>query len=118
MINNEVWANCGDCGQELKQGDKQCPKCGSTKKAYERKASVALGVRIVGTEAKQKRRGHKRPIREMRSRWKRSKDPKLKGLPVEEEIIINREKKEGTTYSQVVRNAETGDKSAKMQMLL
>ncbi len=44
MSSNEVWATCGDCSEELKQSDKQCPKCGSTKKAYGRKASVALGL--------------------------------------------------------------------------
>lgn len=106
MSSNEVWAKCGDCGQELKQGDKQCPKCGSTRKAYERKASVAVGIKVVKAEAKQKRRGFSRPIREMLTRWKRSGDPRLKGLPVEEERIIDREQ---DSYDKVIKDAETGE---------
>ncbi len=45
MGSNEVWATCGDCGEELKQSDKQCPRCGSTKKAFGKKASVAIGLK-------------------------------------------------------------------------
>lgn len=49
MSSNEVWAKCGDCGSELKQSDKQCPKCGSTKKAYERKAFCAIGLKATAS---------------------------------------------------------------------
>lgn len=104
MDTNEVWARCGNCGKELKQGDKRCPKCGSTKRAYERKASLAIGVRIVEAGAKHRRTGHKRPIKEMLTRWKRSKDPQLQE-GVNEERVIDREKDE---YHQVVKDTRTG----------
>lgn len=32
MNSDDVWARCQQCDTELKQGDKVCPKCGSTKK--------------------------------------------------------------------------------------
>jgi len=34
MNSDEVWARCQQCGAELKQGDRECPKCGSSKKAF------------------------------------------------------------------------------------
>ena len=103
MNNNEVWARCGDCGQELKQDDKQCPKCGSNNR------DLYSGDKGMGHEhikLKQKRQDFKRPVKEISQGWKSSKDPKLEGLPVEEEIIIDRG---GKTYHQVVRDAETGE---------
>jgi len=104
MDNNEVWARCGVCGTELKPSDKQCPKCSSTKKAYEREAFVRIRVKVVETRATQKRKGVKGFMKQMISRWKRSGDPKLKN-GVQEERIIDKEKDE---YHQVVKDAKTG----------
>jgi len=56
MSSNEVWARCGDCGTELKQSDKQCPTCGSTKKAHNVEASVKIGL-SVSSGVKHKRKG-------------------------------------------------------------
>lgn len=105
MGNNEVWATCGDCGAELKQSDKQCLKCGSTKKVYERKASVSIGV-VTSGKSVHKREGIKRPLKEIIfNRWKRSGDPKLKN-GVREDLVVDREKDE---YHQVVKDAKTGE---------
>lgn len=109
MSSNEVWARCGDCGTVLKQSDKQCPKCGSTKKAFERKAFTAIGLKVVETKAKQKRIGFNKFMKQMISRWKRSRDPKLKGSvgeEVQEEITVDKEK---DSYDHVVKDAKTGE---------
>ncbi len=104
MSSNEIWATCGDCGAELKQSDKQCPKCGSTKKAYEKKASVPIGVVLSGKSV-HKRKGIKKPLKEIIfNRWKRSGDPKLMN-GVREDRTIDREKDE---YHQVVKDTKTG----------
>lgn len=104
MSDNEVWAKCGDCGVELKQSDKQCPKCGSAKKAHERKAHVSIGV-VVSGKSVHRREGIKRPLREIIfNLWKRSGDLKLKN-GVREDRTIDRENDE---YHQVVRDAKTG----------
>ena len=57
MSGDEIWAKCGECGAELNESEKVCPKCGSTKKAYKREALVAVGVKIVETRVTQKRIG-------------------------------------------------------------
>jgi len=104
MSSNEVWATCGDCGAELKQSDKQCPKCGSTKKAYQKKASVPIGLVLSGKSV-HKRKGIKRPLKEIIfNRWKRSGDPELMN-GVREDRTIDRENDE---YHQVVKDAKTG----------
>lgn len=105
MGSDEVWAKCQQCGTELKEGDKVCPKCGSTKKAFDREASVAIGVRIVETRATQKRIGFHRFVKQMISRWKRSGDLRLEN-GVQEETIRDKEK---DWYDQVVRDAKTGE---------
>ena len=105
MSGDEIWAKCGECGAELTESEKLCPKCGSTKKAYERKALVAVGVKIVETRATQKRIGFHKFMKQMISRWKRSGDPKLKN-GVQEETIRDKEK---DWYDQVVKDAKTGE---------
>lgn len=105
MSSNEVWARCRDCGTELKQGDKQCPKCGSTRKSHEvhliDKVGVSDSMKVV-----QKRIGIKRPLIEMISnRWKRSGDPKLRN-GVREDLVIDREKDE---YHHITKDAKTGE---------
>jgi len=46
MVDNEVWARCGDCGTELTESDKECPECGSTKKAFNKTATVPVGISV------------------------------------------------------------------------
>lgn len=103
MDSSDLWAKCAKCGAELKQGDKQCPRCASTAMAYERPALVKEGI-IVHSKTKQKRKPFKNPIRQMISRRKASGDPRLKD-GVQEEITIDQEKDE---YHQVVKDAKTG----------
>lgn len=104
MSSNEVWARCGDCETELKQSDKQCPKCGSTKKAYSVEASVKIGV-SVSTRVKHKRKGKGTLIEMISNRWKRSGDPKLQN-GVRENMVIDREKDE---YHHITKDAKTGE---------
>lgn len=108
MSSNEVWATCRDCATELKQTDKQCPKCGSTEKLHELqladKISVSDSMKLV-----QKRKGYKEFMVKMISRLKHSGDPKLKGCvgeEVKEEMVFDKEK---DWYDQVVKDAKTGD---------
>jgi len=105
MGSGKVWAKCQQCGTELKQGDKVCPKCGSTKKAYVREASVAIGSRIVETRVRQIRKGFKKFMKEIISRWRPSRSPELKD-GVNEERIIDKEKNE---YHQTVKDVRTGE---------
>jgi RNA polymerase subunit RPABC4/transcription elongation factor Spt4 len=104
MSGDQTWAKCGQCGAELKQSDKQCPECGSTRKSYERKALVIVGVKVK-TKVKQKRKGFKNPVRQMSSGWHPSGDPKLKN-GVQIEIITDQEEDE---FHQVVKDARTGE---------
>jgi predicted amidophosphoribosyltransferase len=105
MENNEVWARCGQCGEELKQSDNHCPKCGSTKKAYKRECVASIGVKIGETRATQKREGFKGFMKQIISRWRPSGDTKLKN-GVHEERTIDREKR---VYDQIVKDAKTGE---------
>jgi len=105
MDSKEVWAKCQQCGTELKQGDKVCPKCGSTKKTSDREAFVAIGEGIVETRVRQIRKGFKKFMKEIISRWRPSISPELKD-GVNEERIIDKEKNE---YQQTVKDARTGE---------
>jgi len=108
MDSNEVWARCADCGAELIPSDKQCPQCSSTKKAYERKATATIGLKAVETRVTQKRKEYKEFMLKMISRWKRSRDPSLKGCvgeEVTEEMVLDKEK---NWKDHVVRDAKTG----------
>ena len=71
----------------MKQSDKQCPKCGSTKKSYKREASVVIGIKAVETRAMQKRKCYRYLMKQMISRWKRSVDLRLTEGVLEERII-------------------------------
>jgi hypothetical protein len=64
-----------------------------------------IGEKIVGTRATQKRKGYRRFMKEMISRWKRSVNLRLTE-GVNEERVIDKEKDE---YHQVVKDAKTGD---------
>lgn len=104
MNSDEVWARCQQCGTELNKGDKVCPKCGCTKKAFERKACLAIGLRL-SNSAEQARVGWKRLVREMISRWRPSRSPELPH-GVNETRTIDREKDE---YHHIVKDAATGE---------
>ena len=104
-MGSEIWAKCAECQTELQPTDKECPKCSSARKSYERTALAKVGI-VASSGMKQKRKGFKRPIREMLSnRWKASGDSKLT-RGVREDRNIDREK---DIYDQTVRNAETGE---------
>ena len=104
MSSKDVWAQCKDCGEELKQDDKQCPKCNSTRKSYYRGMIVRIGI-SVSTKVKHKRKG-KGTLREMiGNRWKHSGDPRLKD-GVREDMVVDRERDE---YHHVVKDAATGE---------
>jgi len=105
MNSNEVWATCTDCEAELEQSDKQCPKCGSTKKSYKREFHATIGIKVVETKARQKRKGYHRFMKEMISRSKPSGNPRLPE-GVHEERIIDKEQDE---YHQVIKDEITGD---------
>ena len=108
MSTNEVWATCRDCGTELKQDDKQCPKCGSTRKSHDLSVSDGLVLRD-SLSLTQKRKGYKEFMVKMISRWKCSRDPKLRGSvgeEVQEEIVMDKEK---DWRDQVVKDAKTGE---------
>jgi len=105
MDSNDIWARCAECRAELKQNDKYCPKCGSTRKSYERKALVKVGVKVVETRVTQKRRGFHKFMRQMISRWKRSGNPRLEN-GVQEELSMDKER---DRYDQVVMDAKTGE---------
>lgn len=103
MDNNEILAKCGDCGEELKQSDKRCPKCGSKNRDL---YSVDKGMGHEHIKLKQKTRDLKRPVKEINEGWKSSKDPKLDGLPVEEGRRIDRGQ---DMYDEVIKNSGTGE---------
>lgn len=114
MSNNEVWARCRDCSTELKQEDKQCPKCGSTRKSHELHLSDKVCV-YDSTKLVHKRKGIKRPLAEIiTNRFKRSGDPKLKN-GVREDMVIDREKDE---YHHITRDAKTGETTHEEHKLL
>ena len=50
MGSDEVCEKCPQCGTELKQGDKVCPKCGPTKKHVVRTGHAVLGLKAIGGE--------------------------------------------------------------------
>jgi hypothetical protein len=104
MSSNDVWARCRDCGTELKQDDKLCPKCNSTRKSYDREAIVRIGV-SVSTKVKHKRKGKGTLIEMIGNRWKPSGDPKLRN-GVREDMVVDREKDE---YHHITRDAKTGE---------
>jgi predicted amidophosphoribosyltransferase len=105
MSSNEVWATCIDCGAELEQSDKQCPKCGSTKKSYKREFHATIGIKVVETRATQKRKGYHRFLKKIISRSKPSGDPRFTE-GVHEELIIDKEEK---MKHHVVTDVKTGD---------
>jgi len=104
MSSNDVWARCRDCGAELKQADKVCPKCNSTRKSYKRAAIARIGL-SVSTKVKHKRKGKGTLIEMIGNRWKCSGDPKLKN-GVREDMVIDIERNE---YHHITRDARTGE---------
>jgi hypothetical protein len=104
MSSNEVSPTCGECGAELKEGEKQCSKCGSTTKAYNVVSSVAYGV-SVSSKVTHKRKGRGTLVEMIGNRFKRSVNPKLPH-GVREDLVIDKEKNE---WHHVVKDAKTGE---------
>jgi len=103
-MNENNTIKCGDCGTDLKPEDKQCPKCGWTRKAYAMVATIKIGI-SVSTDMKHKRPGVKRPLFEsVSNRFKKDKDAKLTNGD-REDISIDRV---NDKYDQVVKHAKTG----------
>ena len=103
MGSDEVWVKCGQCGTELKNSDKKCPKCGSVEKVFAKKLGGTLCPRG-GLRARQKRKGFSKFVKEVIQGWFASVNPKLsKG--VEKQRTIDKEKNE---YHEVVKDAKTG----------
>jgi RNA polymerase subunit RPABC4/transcription elongation factor Spt4 len=94
---------CGKCGIEIQSGTKQCPECGSTKKAFFEECTAGIVLRD-STIIAHKRKGFHKFMTEMITRNKKSKD-KNDPQEVYEERIIDKEK---GTYDQIVRNPKTG----------
>lgn len=89
---------------ELKQDDKQCPKCNSTRKSYDLEVIDGIGL-SVSTKVKHKRKGKGTLMEVISNRWKRSGDPKLKN-GVREDMVIDIERNE---YHHITRDAQTGE---------
>ena len=104
LSNDEISARCRDCGTELKQDDKQCRRCSSTRKdCYVR---IVAELRLAAsTKLKHIRKGIGTLRKAMSNRWKRSGDPKLKD-GVREDMVIDIE---GNEYHHITRDARTGE---------
>jgi len=105
MNSDEAWARCAECGTELEQAEKICPKCRSTRKAFDKRAFLVLGLKLLETRVRQRREGFKKFMKEMISRWRPSRSPDLKD-GVNEQRIIDKDK---GRYCQIVRDARTGE---------
>jgi len=101
MVNSaKCW--CIHCKQELEPSHLgPCPKCGKTGKECRVTAEARVGIRG-GFQARQKRKGFKKFILEIISRWRPSHH-----LPkgVLEKRVID---KEHDKYDQIVEDASTG----------
>lgn len=105
MNNNEVWATCGDCGAELKQNDKWCPKCGSNKVIFH-KSVGGNTLRPQGSlRARKKQKGFSKFVVEVVKGWFPSRNQKLTD-GVHKERIVDRENNQ---YNEVVKDAKTGE---------
>ena len=108
-MTQKTW--CEHCKKELQPGYTGiCPYCGEKGISHSVEAEVAIGMNIVGTSVRQRRRGFKRFIREIIYRWKLSGDPRLpKG--VYEDIDIDRLADQGDgKWNQIVRDATPNGK--------
>ena len=104
MGSDEVRVKCERCGAELRESDKECPKCGSTKKMFAKtvgEGTVTCRGRLRG---RQKPKGFGKFVKEIIQGWFPSKNSKLL-QGVEKERIVDRK---NDTYDEIVRDAETG----------
>ncbi|MBA7481409.1 hypothetical protein ES707_16879 [subsurface metagenome] len=105
MNSNEVSARCGECGTELKQNDKWCPKCGSNKVIFH-KSVGGNTLRPQGSlRARKKQKGFSKFVVEVVKGWFPSRNPKLTD-GVHKERIVDRENNQ---YDEVVKDAKTGE---------
>jgi len=99
-----VKCRCRHCTTELPPDHTgPCPVCGKTGKDCVAVANATIDIRV-GSAVRLKRRGVKRFVLDMVSRWKPSGDPTLPS-GVHEERIVD---KKHNRYDQVVTDASTG----------
>jgi hypothetical protein len=94
---------CERCGAELKESDKECPKCGSTKKMF----AVIVGGTLTprgSLRVRHKVKGFGKFAKEIIQGWFPSKNSKL-SQGVEKERIVD---KKNDKYDEIVRDARTG----------
>ena len=89
---------------ELRQDDRECHRCNSTRKSYDRTAIARIDL-SVSTKVEHKREGKGTLMEAISNRWKRSGDPKLKN-GVREDMVVDREKGE---YHHITRDAKTSE---------
>jgi len=95
---------CKYCEKEFNpEFSKVCPICGEASHDFRVSAETSISL-DASTRILQKRNGFKRAIKEMISRNKRSKDPRL-NQEVHEEMHIDRINDQ---YDQVVTDRKTG----------
>ncbi len=95
---------CQECNKELEPDQKVCPVCKSSKRLI--KVGLEGEITLRGSiGAKQKRKGFKRPLRELIKGWFESGDKKKHPKGVIKERVIDREK---DIYEEKVDDVETG----------
>ena len=95
---------CQECNKELEPDQKVCPICKSSKRLIKMKLEGEIIPRSC-IEAKQKRKGVKRPLKEIKKGWSESGDKKKHPKGVIKERVIDREK---DIYEEKVDDVETG----------
>jgi len=95
---------CQECNKELEPDQKVCPVCKSSKRRIIAIVNEKVKIReSIG--AKQKRKGFKRPLREIFTGWQKSGDRKKHPEGVKKERVIDREK---DIYGEKVKDIKTG----------
>ena len=104
MSNDDVWAECNECGAQFKKDGTKCPDCGSSDIVVRKVVGGGTVYPRGSLRAREKTKGFGKFMKEVIQGWFSSKDPKLsKG--VEKERIID---KRGDKYDEVVKDAKAG----------
>ena len=83
---------CQNCGRELRPDQKVCPSCNCSKRLIKKELEGKLLLQS-SLESKQKRKGFKKPLREIFSGWQKSGDKKKHPEGVKKERVIDRKKR-------------------------
>lgn len=103
--NNSIKCWCRHCKTELEPSHTgPCPSCGKTGKDCRVVVKTTIGIRT-GITARHKRKGFRKFMAEMVSRWRPSKSPELPN-GVQEDRVIDKGRDE---YHHIVRDARTGE---------